>query len=94
MRVTERETLTTERTALLDYQTQLDEARDAIEGGEISAGDLDALDAAIMDAMPPTVAAHVPGMEREKPDPHVSVGAVTPTKAPIFLPQDMTSPSV
>lgn len=61
--------LTAERSEILDYQEQLDAAREQIADGEISEADLEALDADLLDAMPESVRTHVPGMEMSEPAP-------------------------
>nr|WP_306267001.1 hypothetical protein [Pararhizobium sp. IMCC3301] len=58
-----RNNLDAERQGILDFQEKLDAARDKIADGEISANDLDDLDAELVDAMPPSVRAHVPGFD-------------------------------
>jgi len=55
--------LEAEREDILAYQAKLNVARAEIADGEITAEDLDALEADLADSMPPAVAAHVDGLE-------------------------------
>ncbi|MBL4768042.1 MAG: hypothetical protein JKY94_10060 [Rhodobacteraceae bacterium] len=64
--------LMAERTEILEFQEQVDAAREQIADGEISEADLDALDVELMDIMPTAVRAHIPGMEQPEPVPELS----------------------
>lgn len=55
--------LEAERTQILEFQEQVDAAREQIVDGEISEADLEDLDADLMEAMPPAVRVHVPELE-------------------------------
>lgn len=54
-----------EREQLFESQKKVDQARDAISDGEIPRDELDELDADLLDAMPSSVRAHIPGLEPE-----------------------------
>ncbi|SMX44533.1 hypothetical protein [Octadecabacter ascidiaceicola] len=72
--------LETQRTEILDYQEQLDAARDQIAEGEISEADLEALDADLLDAMPDAVRSYA-GIEAHAPTP----GSTSQFNAPTAL---------
>ncbi|MBT8167599.1 hypothetical protein [Falsiruegeria litorea] len=55
--------LMAERAEILEFQEQVDAAREQVAEGDISEADLEALDAELMDIMPLAVRANVPGME-------------------------------
>lgn len=59
----ERDALLRERSELLDYQERLDQARDALDAGDITVDDFDALKEDLKSAMPDAVRSHIPGME-------------------------------
>lgn len=52
-----------ERSDILEFQEQVDAARERVVDDGISEADLEALDADLLSAMPPSVRRHVPGME-------------------------------
>ena len=52
-----------EREQILEFQNKIDEARERVADGEISKEELDDLDAELLDAMPPSVRANVPGFD-------------------------------
>lgn len=64
--------LMAERAEILEFQEQVDAAREQVAEGDISEADLEALDAELMDIMPTAVRAHVPGMELPEPAPELS----------------------
>lgn len=68
--IAERARLIQERRHLLDYQDQLDAARDKIAEGDITVEQLDALDADLLDAMPDAVRAHA-GIAPRTPAPDI-----------------------
>ena len=77
--------LTNERQNILDYQDQLDEARDRIADGNITGSELDELDANLVDAMPISVGRHMPGFEVEvapNTDATLPNSTTTPTRQP------------
>jgi len=88
--------LVAERTEILDFQEQIDAAREQVAEGEISEADLEALDAELLDIMPTAVRANVPGMEMPDVAPELpasfsksatppqtsSVGVTAPTPVP------------
>jgi len=59
--------LEAERTQILEFQEQVDAAREQIADGQISEAELEDLDADLMDAMPPAVRSNVVGLEAETP---------------------------
>ena len=59
-----REQLKTERSNILDFQDEVDAARERVSEGKISKSELDDLDAELADAMPVSVKAHVPGLDQ------------------------------
>ncbi len=78
---------------LVEYQEKLDDARERVSEGHLSAEDIEELNAELLEDMPEPVQAHVPGMEKTTPDPaptspnmfqevklqsNVSVPAITP----------------
>ena len=58
-----RESLEAERSQLIEFQERLDEARDDIADGQISADKLNELEAQLEELAPPTVATQMPGWE-------------------------------
>ncbi|MGJ8629121.1 MAG: hypothetical protein ACSHXB_19340 [Sulfitobacter sp.] len=58
-------TLTAERTNILEFQAQVDAARERVDDGEISEADLAELDADLLEAMPDAVRSHA-GIELNK----------------------------
>ncbi|MEL6324883.1 MAG: hypothetical protein AAFS03_04775 [Pseudomonadota bacterium] len=58
--------LEAERQSILKYQQKLDEARGEIADGEISAEELEALDAELAEIMPPAVREHIPEMKAQR----------------------------
>lgn len=75
-----RNALDAERQGILDFQDKLDTARDKIAEGDISADDLDDLDADLLEAMPPAVARNMPVYEPPAPTPNVSSAFTASTK--------------
>jgi len=55
--------LEVDRTQILEFQERVDATREDIADGEVSEAELEALDAELLDAMPPTVRGHVLGLE-------------------------------
>lgn len=54
-----------EQRDILDYQDKLDEARERIASNEITADELEELDAELLDATPVSVTRHIPGLESD-----------------------------
>ncbi|MHA3914247.1 hypothetical protein [Halovulum sp. GXIMD14793] len=75
-KLAERDALVQERQDILEYQKKLDTARVEIEGGEISLDELEAMEADLMESMPPAVAAHVEGLDPGDVD--AELAAATP----------------
>ncbi len=57
----ERERLLVERRQIFEFQEKVDAARERVDEGDISKADLDELDADLLEVMPSSVKAHVPG---------------------------------
>jgi hypothetical protein len=88
--VMQRDALVQQRTEILDYQEQLDAARDQIAEGEISEADLEALDADLLDAMPDAVRTYA-GIEPSAPE----IDLTTQFKGPAnVLPVQSQSPAI
>ncbi|MGH1464116.1 MAG: hypothetical protein ACRBBQ_02030 [Cognatishimia sp.] len=85
--------LTAEREQLLDYQDRLDEAREEIDGGEISEADLKELDAELAELMPPTVRQHVPGMAMPEPAPQLLQSFAKSAVEPSMLMREEITPT-
>ena len=81
----ERQQLLEEREQIIDYQERLDDARADIEDGEISAAELEELDAELAGLMPPAVQMHVPGMTPEQAAAPMVEGRVLPPQTPDAL---------
>ncbi len=76
------QSLEAERADIFEFQEKLDAAREQIADGDISEADLEALDADLLDAMPPAVHAHVPGLEASQPAPDPTAQHRVPTAMP------------
>lgn len=63
-----RNSLVNERSQIIEYQEKVDAARERIAEGDITKDELDELDAELADVMPPSVKAHVPGMNQGDED--------------------------
>jgi len=74
--------LEAERTQILEFQEQVDAAREDIADGEISEADLEDLDADLLDAMPSTVRSHVAGLETTAPQAKLTTEATDQPTAP------------
>lgn len=74
--------LEAERTQILEFQERVDAAREDIAKGEISESELEDLDADLLDAMPPAVRVHVPGLETTTPQANRSPEAFHQPAAP------------
>jgi histidinol dehydrogenase len=61
-----KEELTQQRQDILEFQEKVDAARENTAEGDISEQELDELDAELLEAMPASVRAHVPGLEAPK----------------------------
>lgn len=61
-----------ERSEILDFQNQLDDARDHVAEGEISADGLEDLDAKLKESMPTSVRAELPGFEGPQNAPNLA----------------------
>ncbi len=76
------------------YQEKLDEAREQVSEGDISAAELEALDEELLEMMPDAVSDHVPGMEKTATTPDLtdpsSTAAILPTTA---VPSSSSSPA-
>lgn len=73
------QSLATERAQIFEFQEKVDAARDQIAEGDISETDLEALDADLLDTMPPAVRNHVAGLEPATPAPDLKAEATAPT---------------
>lgn len=56
-----------ERTRLLEYQSELDDAREQLNSGEMTREEYDELRDHLKDTMPEAVRAHVPGLTNDEP---------------------------
>jgi len=74
--------LEAERTQILEFQEKVDAARDQISEGEITADELDELDAELANALPPTVRVQIPGFDNSEnaPDLQTAFGASNDAK--------------
>ena len=63
----QRELLEAERTGILGYQSELDDAREQLNSGEMTRKEYDDLRDHLKDAMPEAVRAHVPGLFDDEP---------------------------
>ncbi|MBL4755877.1 MAG: hypothetical protein JKY52_20070 [Flavobacteriales bacterium] len=80
----EREQLLVERRQILEFQEKVDAARERVDGGDISKTDLDELDADLLEIMPSSVKAHVPGFDTSDNAPAVKT-AFTANAKPAIL---------
>ena len=65
----ERSRLVSEQEQLLDYQQQVDEARDRLDDDDLTSDELEELGAELDDAMPSAVRAALDGTDYARPDP-------------------------
>lgn len=91
--LTERNALDAERAQLLDFQEQLDEARDRIAEGDISEAELNELDAELAELAPPAVRSRVPGMEISDRVPELSASFAKSTTIPQAPSAGMAEPA-
>lgn len=87
------DSLTAERQTLLDFQDRLDEAREQISDGPITANGLEALDAELDELMPSSVARHLPenelsGLDLPKPEQLTTRAKLTVPNPPNALLQE------
>lgn len=73
-----REQLQNTRGQLLEFQEKLDETREQAANGEYSVADLEEMDAELMDMIPPSARANVPGMEAPAAAPELSAAFAKP----------------
>ncbi len=70
------------KSELLEFQEKLDNARAEIGVGKISVEVLDALEAALADSMPPTVAEHIASFKMSEPDRRTGTDDLTTRSVP------------
>ncbi len=89
-----RNNLETERAQILEFQEKVDAARDQISEGEITADELNELDAELANALPPSVKAQLPGSDQpeDAPDLQTVFGAANDPKLISNVPLAATAP--
>jgi hypothetical protein len=81
--------LESDRTQILEFQQQVDAAREQIADGELSEADLEGLDADLLDAMPPAIRGQVPGLEPTTPQQHSIPEVADKSTAPTMRTQSI-----